>query len=148
MKSLAIQVHYTTFHTNQYFFEALKRLDVVAETPNFIEYKHRSLLQIYLRVPKYVLEKEGIAVYMFIEPQINLNKSIREGGARFKLQLTVVDGCGRDGEKWVSLKAIGNGWNKWETNDLLRYLGVCDAWHDRLYDVLTDQPELFEITTP
>jgi hypothetical protein len=132
-------LHYTNIRFTDDFKRMLTLdLDLLVKTPTFSEYKHRSLFQIYVRVPDDLLQNQRC--YVFFEPQINLNASIRFGCAALKLQVTVVKAVKIiHHNNWCDFKEVTN---EWLLADVLSYIKACPFWTNKLHKLLCDQTQL------
>lgn len=112
------------------FHEALKAMDIV-QTASFTEYKHHEK-QIYVRVPN---ELRKDALYkIYIEPQINMSKSMTMHNVSIKVQLSLVE---LNFSLWSTPVHT-----RMPKADFIDYLRLCDEWNDRLDEMIIDQWQL------
>jgi hypothetical protein len=123
---------WVVFQANEFYFMTLKELDVIVDTETFTEYKHKAR-QVYLRHAKCI----GIddTCVMYIEPQVNMNRSIREGASRIKIQLSLLP--------YHNLSKFSNPVaTKMNNKNLIEYLNLCESWESNFWMCLMDESEL------
>jgi len=108
----------------------IKYLGIIVEKELFQELKHKEK-QIYMRWDTRI--QEGQTCIAFLEPQINLAKSLRMRTPSLKVQITVLPFYGVDTSR--SLIA-----HKMKSADLIDLLNVCESWEYILHSILTDEP--------
>lgn len=131
-----IKIHYTAFIANESFFACFNSLDLLVEAPLFKEYKHRSLLQIYVRLDKSI--KLNQRVVMFVEPQLNMSATCRDtSGSHFKLQLSITNKIGYhyQSKNWFELKQHFIEFNH---ESFVKYLQACPFWTERVAKVFLE----------
>jgi hypothetical protein len=121
---------FTFISVNDFYFELLKSLDVIVDTDNFTEYKHNRK-QIYVRHSKRITP--GQTCMMYIEPQVNLNRSLSRGTVAIKIQLTIMPMVGYKFSTPIA--------SKMESADLFGLLNLCEDWNDNLDSLLQDEPQ-------
>ena len=124
---------WTIIKTNDVFMSAMRDLDCIVETVSFREYKHKDK-QIYLRVP---FPLQGDCHYkMYIEPQVNMSKSLRYGSTCIKIQLTLME-LNRGSRFSTPIES------RMPKADFVDYLRLSEEWNDKLDEMIMDQPEFY-----
>ncbi len=128
-------VEFVCIKANDKYFEALRNLDKIVETEHFQEYVHKEK-QIYVRHDKRI-ELDSNCL-LFIEPQINMSRSIRHGfGFAAKLQFSVIKHFGVRGHQVQGIDFFPY-YNPLSSADFIEGLEMCPAWKNQVRGMLQE----------
>lgn len=133
-----MELKYLSMFTNAVFYEAVSHLKLVATCDKFNEYKSPAL-QIFVRIPVSILESgdKNIRVLAYVEPQINLTASMREGQTIYKIQITILP----DFEGRFRGVKVTRCETPIDFKNFTEILKTCDTWSEGIAQLVRENGE-------